>query len=160
MPFIERTGDMFADQSLDALAHGVNCEGAMGGIAGMFANKYPDMATYYRRICAGNGLNTGDILPWRAEGTPMIYNLATQQHGGPDAKYEHIDTTMGKMLSHAEKNGIQNIGVPQIGCGIGGLEWPKVKSILKKHAENSPVNVVAYTYGEPTPKTASAWYNN
>lgn len=147
MPFIERTGDMFADPSLDALAHGVNCQGDMGGIAGVFAKKYPEMATYYKGICRDNGLKTGDILPWKEKGAPLIYNLATQQRGGPDAKYQHIDTTMGKMLSHAEKIGIGSIGVPQIGCGIGGLEWPKVKSILKKHAENSPVDVVAYTYG-------------
>ena len=160
MPFSERTGDMFADKSLDALAHGVNIRGVMGGIAGTFAAKYPDMRDHYQELCSQNGLKPGHILPWKEEGKPIVYNLATQVDPGADARYDLIDKSVKRMLSHAETYGVQNIGIPQIGCGIGGLGWRQVRKIIKKHADNSPVNVVAYTYAPPPQRQASnVWYN-
>jgi O-acetyl-ADP-ribose deacetylase (regulator of RNase III) len=60
------------------------------------------------------------------------------------------------MLKHAKNNGIQTIGIPQIGCGIGGLGWRRVRKIIKQHAEKSLVNVIAYTYEQPKRNT---WYD-
>jgi O-acetyl-ADP-ribose deacetylase (regulator of RNase III) len=147
---------MFAADDLDALAHGVNVVGVMGGIAGMFANKYPDMKNHYQEICKQGKLNPGQILPWKEEGKPAVYNLATQKNPGADAQYDLVDKTVKQMLKHAESNGIKTIGIPQIGCGIGGLGWRRVRRIIKTHAEKSPVNLIAYTYEPPTKK--ETWY--
>lgn len=157
MSFSEREGDIFEANDLDALAHGVNCHGAMGGIAGLFAKHYPEMADYYKDVCNKGQLNPGDMIPWKEDGKPAVYNLATQYHGGADASYEHIATTIPKMLNHAEKHGIKTIGIPQIGAGIGGLEWPKVRDIISEAAEKSPVHVVAFSYAPPKPKTAGPY---
>jgi O-acetyl-ADP-ribose deacetylase (regulator of RNase III) len=149
MSFSERTGDMFQASDLDALAHGVNCKGVMGGIAGTFAQKYPDMEKHYKGLCDRGELETGQIFPWQEEGKPMVYNLATQENPGSDAKYKHVKKTMRSMLNHAEATGINKIGVPQIGCGIGGLDWDRTRNIIKNISSKSPVEVVAYTYEPP-----------
>jgi len=156
MPFSERTGDMFAADDLDAIAHGVNTKGVMGGIAGVVAQKYPEMASHYKNICNDGQLKTGQVFPWKEEGKPAVYNLATQENPGSDAQYRHVKKTMKVMLKHAEQNGIQKIGVPQIGCGIGGLDWDKVKNIMTEVSNRSPINVIAYTY-EPPKRT---WFNS
>lgn len=151
MSYSERTGDMFEAGDIDAYAHGVNCQGVMGGIAGVFANKYPDMAEHYKGVCQNGELITGDIFPWKEDGKPAVYNLATQENGGADAQYKHIKKTVKKMLDHAEYHNINKIGIPQIGCGIGGLEWPKVSNIIKKIADKYPTEVVAFTYEPKAP---------
>lgn len=152
MSFTERTGDLLADDKLDAIAHGVNCEGPMGGIAGLVAKKYPTMVPVYQDLCKSGKLNPGQVFPWTEPNKPMVYNLATQQKPGADAQYRHVKKTMKIMVRHAAKNGIDTIGVPQIGCGIGGLDWDKTKSIMQKVAGRSKVNVIAYTYDPPKPQ--------
>ena len=152
MPFMEKNGDLFADTDLDAIAHGVNIKGVMGGIAGTIASKYPEMHDYYRYVCRNNLLNGGDILPWKETNKPSVYNLATQINGGADARYPLIKKSVKKMLKHAEANGIDTIGIPEIGCGIGGLELPKVTKIISKLANKSPVTVTMYHYVPPKPK--------
>ena len=149
MPFSERTGDMFAANDIDALAHGVNVKGVMGGVAGMFANKYPEMHDYYKETCKDGRFKAGQILPWKEEGKPAVYNLATQENPGADAKYDLVHKTVKRMLNHAETYGINNIGIPEIGCGIGGLGLRRVRKIVKNLADKSPVNVVMFHYEPP-----------
>ena len=160
MGFSERTGDMFAANDLDALAHGVNVKGFMGGIAGVFAKKYPEMEKHYKDLCQKKELLTGQIFPWEEKNGPIIYNLATQYNGGADAQYRHVKKTMKSMLSHAEASGVKKIGIPQIGCGIGGLEWGKTRGIIKNIAEKSPVEVVAFTYEPPKRNFSTPKKNN
>jgi len=148
MSFSEQNGDIFKSEGLDAIAHGVNCKGPMGGFAGLVKSKYPEMSNHYRELCNRRLLKPGNIFHWHEEGSPNIYNLATQENPGPDAKYEYIDASMKTMLSHAEAHGVRTIGIPQIGCGIGGLEWPKTRELIRSISEKSPVHVVAFSYEE------------
>jgi O-acetyl-ADP-ribose deacetylase (regulator of RNase III) len=149
MSFSERTGDMFAADDLDALAHGVNVKGVMGGIAGEFARRYPEMEKHYKGLCKNGEFNPGEVFPWQEKGKPMVYNLATQENPGADAQYKLVKKTMRSMLSHAEAAGINKIGIPQIGCGIGGLNWDKTRNIIRNVSKKSPVEVIAYTYEPP-----------
>jgi O-acetyl-ADP-ribose deacetylase (regulator of RNase III) len=48
------------------------------------------------------------------------------------------------MLTHASNSGISSIGLPRIGCGIGGLIWEDVRNVLRTLAESSPVDIVVY----------------
>ena len=160
MSFSERTGDMFAADDLDALAHGVNTVGIMGGIAGKFENEYPEMAEHYKGLCNRGEFKAGQVFPWQEKGKPMVYNLATQEKPGADAQYKYVKKTMKNMLGHANSIGIKKIGIPQIGCGIGGLEWDKTKNIIQNVAKSSPVEVVAFSYEPPKPSFKSyAFYD-
>jgi hypothetical protein len=59
MTIIFVSGDLFADPSLDGLAHGCNCVGAMGaGIAMEFRRRYPEMYLQYKKHC-----DSGDFVP-------------------------------------------------------------------------------------------------
>ena len=146
MPIKFTSGDLLADEELEAVAHGCNCVGLMGaGIAKSIAERYPKMYEEYRDLCKQKKFNLGDIFVWRSDNGKYVFNLATQSHTGPNAKYTAIQKSIRKMLDYASQHNIINIGVPRIGCGIGGLNWNMVSTILKDcSAEHPKPHLIVY----------------
>lgn len=141
-------GDLF-DSGSPAIAHGVNCRGVMGaGIAVGFKQRYPTMYQHYQAMCDQGHLILGQVFPWYAEHErPVIFNLATQIEPGPNARYSGVMQSVDTMLLMAQNKGISQVAIPQIGCGIGGLEWPQVEGILLALTEKYPaVDVVVYVF--------------
>lgn len=134
---INKTGDLFTTEN-KALLHGVNTHGVMGsGIALPFKNKFPKMYEEYVRFCVQGHLLPGQTMIFFAPEDILIYNAATQDAPGPNARYEWIDSSVREAASFQikrnkdfpERNPLL-ISMPRIGCGIGGLEWEKVEQIL------------------------------
>ena len=70
----------------EAFGHGCNCEGVMGGLAAKVEERWPAMAAEYLAIAM-----TEHLMPWLDEQQGVwIYNLATQQHPGADARLDAI----------------------------------------------------------------------
>lgn len=131
----EAEGNLFA-MGLPAIGHGVNTKGIMGaGIAEQFRVRYPGMYGQYRRQCQAGLLHTSGIMPWVSEDGTVIFNLATQVNPGADASVAHIHRAVGKALVECSAAGIPSLGIPRIGCGIGGLEWENVRKTLKTVAK-------------------------
>lgn len=141
--FSERSGDLFAFRDLDALAHGCNCAGVMGGgIAWAFAQRYPGLREAYQRACADGGFRPGGFLAWELSAPPLIYNLATQPQPGRCADLGAIRVAVQAMLADAQQRGLARVGMPRIGAGIGGLAWAEVEAAIRPLAERSPVELV------------------
>lgn len=133
------TGNLF-ELGLPALAHGCNCAGSMsGGIARSFRALDEVMHAEYRRLCSTGEFRLGTFLRWTLDDGTVIYNLATQQQPGPDARLDAIAASVTAMLSDAEQQAIAEVGVPHLGAGIGGLDWPDVRAVLDEAGERSPV---------------------
>lgn len=146
MSYFERKGNIFDAGDLDALAHGVNCKGVMGaGIAKDFKLRWPAMYSGYRTLAEEGSLYPGNVFPYRAPEGRFIYNLCSQDRPGPDAKLRWVAQSVAKMLDYAEDNQVKRIGIPRIGCGIGGLEWIDVRLILELLANESSVDLVAFS---------------
>jgi O-acetyl-ADP-ribose deacetylase (regulator of RNase III) len=138
-------GDLF-ESGLRGLAHGCNVQGVMNaGIAKTFRAKYPAMYAGYRAHCKNGDYRLGDSMWWREEKTGLIiFNLATQnlsESANPDA----IDLAVGIMLRQAILFNIKEIGMPWIGCGIGGLKFGELQEILTDY-HASPVDIIVYEY--------------
>jgi O-acetyl-ADP-ribose deacetylase (regulator of RNase III) len=131
----EVEGDLFDPKwGFDAIGHGVNLEGVMGsGIAPFFRKKSEAMYQVYRQTCLRNEMLPGDVMAWEfAENAKprWIYNCATQVKQGRNANYVLVALAAHNMWDHALRNNVRSIGLPRIGCGIGGLEWERVTYIL------------------------------
>lgn len=142
-----RFGDLFAQDDVDAVGHGVNCMGVMGaGIAKTFKNKYPIMFNYYKNYCENNSLKPGMVFPWLVKddsNIKYVYNLVSQNRLGPDAKLEWLEQSLVKMIKHAESHGVKKIGLPLVGGGIGGLPPEKVEKLLYDiNSKTFKVNIV------------------
>ena len=136
-----RDGDLFV-LGFPALAHGVNCQGQLGGLALHFAHRWPDMADAYVDECSGSRLALGGMFVWTAADGTVIYNLATQLHGGPNAELDAIESSLRSAVKHAEDHEITSIGLPRIGAGIGGLEWKAVQAVMAEVADTTGVLLV------------------
>ena len=118
-----RTGDLFEQPDLKAIAHGVNCAGAMSrGISVGFRQRWPEMYEEYRLRCELRLLRVGDVFEWE-EGPVTIFNLATQPDGKHPATLPNIRSSVERMAHVARLRGIDRVGIPRIGAGLGGLAW-------------------------------------
>jgi O-acetyl-ADP-ribose deacetylase (regulator of RNase III) len=142
MSYRETTGDLF-DLGLPAICHGCNCRGSMsGGIAVDFRARWPEMYEEYRRRCERREFQLGGFFRWDADDV-VVYNLATQQTGGADARIDAVESSVRGALADAESLGLTALGVPKLGAGIGGLAWPDVQAVLRQAGEASSVELVA-----------------
>jgi O-acetyl-ADP-ribose deacetylase (regulator of RNase III) len=142
MPLIERTGDLFAFQDFDALAHGVNCRGVMGkGIAVVFKHRYPKAFEVYRDACERKVLTPGGYAVCRTS-DPWIYHLAVKDDWRRPSTLAWVEQAINGLIHSAHLNGLSTIGMPRIGCGLGGLPWEDVHALLEHLAAETQVNLV------------------
>lgn len=130
-------GDLFSIPA-KAIGHGVNCKGVMGaGIAKVMRQRFPEMYEAYKEECRSGRLKPGGFFPWYDEASDLwIYNIASQDKPGPDATLNWLAEGAADSLDHANNLGIAAINLPQIGCGIGGLEWDDVERVLHQIERN------------------------
>jgi O-acetyl-ADP-ribose deacetylase (regulator of RNase III) len=149
MPIQLISGDLFANRfGAQALAHGCNCRGPMeAGVATGFRDRYPEMFTEYRRRCRAEprAFNLGDAWPWKAEGRPWVFNLATQEGvWRARASYDAVEAALRSMREQADDQGVGSIAVPRTGAGQGGLSWRKVRAVVEKVFADWPGTLFVY----------------
>lgn len=154
---IEKHGDLF-DSAAAYLGHGVNVCGVMGaGIAKTFKEKYPNNFTNYEAACNAGTLRPGGfmVVPARRDSGSLVLitNFASQNKPGADADYKWLFSSLWSWAEQAsEPNRLRLYGgiiaVPEIGCGIGGLEWDKVKRIYRVIEDTHPdIEFEVWHYG-------------
>lgn len=137
---IERKGDIFTTDA-GYIGHGVNCRGVMGaGIAKQFRQVFgEDYYEEYALQCRMGVLEPGKMTHYESSLNGfgvIVFNLASQRVPGANAKYPWLfeslycaatfAATPARMSAYAG-----TIAIPEIGCGIGGLVWPKVKRVIE-----------------------------
>lgn len=143
MPIVDRIGSIF-DTKLEAIGHGVNCLGEMdGGIAKTIKELYPSVYREYSRHCQYHGMRGGDnftaeAVEYDGPGYRWIMNIASQFIPGPHADYLFLQVGLGRAISTAVRLNLAGIALPQIGCGIGGLEWSKTRPIIEEISRRYP----------------------
>jgi len=138
------SGDLF-HHSLDAIAHGCNCEGAMGkGIALEFRSRYPEMYQEYRRRCKAREFKLGSVFAWRSPEGTIIFNLGTQVSWRTKARLDAIRASVRRMVGASEQINLKTIGLPRIGAGLGGLDWDKVKEVLDGIGSKTDIDLIVF----------------
>lgn len=139
-------GDLL-EAGLQAWGHGVNTQALMGaGIAHKVRKDYPEVFDSYRLACLSGELIPGGFQAVEADDGTIVYNLATQDLPGKHAQYDWLATSMDQALRDAAERDLTEFGLPQIGCGIGGLEWEKVDRILGMFQKAFPqIEMVVYS---------------
>lgn len=140
----ERKGDLFQNQH-QAYAHGVSITGRMGaGIARIFRQQYPEMFEEYRMKCKSGELLAGDCFFYRSVNKkPSVFNLITQD-SLDGAGLSYLENSLRNMYVAARENGINDIGMPLIGCGLGGLNRHDVVEMLRTFFRDSSYHVTVY----------------
>jgi O-acetyl-ADP-ribose deacetylase (regulator of RNase III) len=144
MPTTFVKGDLFHTDGIRAYAHGCNCAGAMdAGVAIAFKKRWPRMFDDYAARCADRRFHLGDVFVW-SEGDEVVYNLAIQEHWKKKAKLAALTRALRKTVELAKVAGVERLGIPRLGTGLGGLDWPRVKKVLGEIGAETTVSLVVF----------------
>lgn len=143
------SADLFEEQN-DVILCPVNCvPGVMGkGLALEFAKRFPGIKEHHA-ILARNRLFPGQPVLWPSV-TPMVVFFPTKRHWKDRSNMEDLWVGLGslhsiltyseelKTLAGANPEGLCYVGVPALGCGLGGLDWGDVGPILHVWGRSLP----------------------
>lgn len=138
-------GDMF-NSKCEALVNPVNTKGVMGkGLALAFKNKYPAHFENYKRACQSGEMTTEKVLAYQEINGPMIICLATKADWRDSSKIEYVSAGLDNLANQIKALGIRSVAIPKLGCGLGGLDWNKVRPlIVEKMSSLDGINVEIY----------------
>ncbi len=126
-------GDITTVSGKSIIIHGVNCQNVMGsGVAKAIYTKWPEVKVQYHDACLEPGrfrplLGTSRCV--QSYDPLVIFNLYSQDKYGYDGKVYASTTAifdgLSGIFSCVRHNflGYKDIYMPEIGCGLGGLNF-------------------------------------
>lgn len=119
----------------------VNEVGVMGkGLALQAAKRYPDLEMYYKSIC-----RTGEFKDQPIDGWEQFILFKTKKHWREKSSYDLIIAGLYTLKELIIEEVIMcDIYMPKIGCGLGGLDWKRVKYLI--HTILSPIDTKLKLY--------------
>ncbi|MDD4454626.1 MAG: macro domain-containing protein [Candidatus Methanomethylophilaceae archaeon] len=145
-------GDIF-DSHADALVNPVNCKGVMGkGIALEFKKRFPEYFRIYRETCIQEKLRPGILLyvhldvqpPLFENQQPAVVMFPTKDDWRKRSQLNWIEDGLQFLKNHYKQWNIKSIALPQLGCGLGGLDWENVEPLIEKYFEGEDLEVEVY----------------
>lgn len=134
-----KTGDLFTSKA-NAYAHGCNTKGKMNaGIARQFRERFPEMFDDYQIKCRKGLFLPGEGYIYYNKNYPHVINLATQDDNGAGIVY--MESAFKWLANSFNSLCIENVSMPRIGSGLGGLYWDLTKEILERYFNNSELKV-------------------
>ncbi len=134
---VNKVGDIFSTD-MPIIAHGTNCRGVCGGLAGVLFEKYPDARDAYLEFIARGKQKLGRIFLFSDKNGKIIADLFIQDLPGPNADIVAVRTCI-RRLRRAAESGNLGVAIPRIGSGIGGLEWSDVSEVIHGEWGDSPI---------------------
>ena len=137
------------EAKVEALVNPVNCVGVMGkGLALAFKQAYPDNFYYYKTACSLGEVKVGQMFI--TANNSFLYpfyiiNFPTKEHWKDPSKIEYVKDGLVALTKDIHRLQIKSIAIPALGCGLGGLEWKEVESLIISAFNPLPkVNVKLY----------------
>jgi len=133
-----KSGDILREDA-EALVNSVNCVGVMGrGIALQFKNAFPENFKAYAKACKREEVQPGQMFVFetgRLTNPRYIVNFPTKRHWRGKSRMEDIEAGLIALVEVIQQYKIRSIAIPPLGCGLGGLEWSEVKSLIQSALE-------------------------
>lgn len=150
MQIIEKKGNIF-NSLTDALVVPVNTKGVLGaGLAKQVKTFYPAPCHLYVDACREKLLEPGSVLSVTNANSFRAYSriifVATKDDWREPSTYEIIEKCAKNLKLYLYGADLYSVAVPALGCGLGGLDWGKVKTILLKTFANSRLDTFVHLY--------------
>ena len=109
-----------------------------------FANTISKRIPLLKDYCKSRNCDIGDIITFRADNN-LVYNLITKAtlYGKPTT--DKIKTTLLAMRDHALGLSLRFIAMPKTACGLDGMDWREISSLIEQTFKNSGITIYVYT---------------
>lgn len=149
---IRYTQGNLLDANVEAVVNTVNTVGVMGkGVALMFREAYPENFTAYAAACKRKEVVVGKMFVTENQalnGPRYIINFPTKKHWIHPSRMEFVTEGLADLARVIGEKQIHSVALPPLGCGNGGLQWPRVRQEIEQALSALPgVEIVVY---EPT----------
>ena len=132
----------------EAQVNAVNCVGVMGrGLALQFKKTWPDNFKAYAYACRYGLVRPGQMFIFQTGLTfpKFVVNFPTKRHWRDCSRIEDIESGLQALVEDVRELEIRSIAIPALGCGLGGLDFPKVSQLIEASMSHLPeVDVVVF----------------
>jgi O-acetyl-ADP-ribose deacetylase (regulator of RNase III) len=139
---IELARGNILDADAEALVNTVNCVGVMGkGIALQFKKAFPDNFRAYEAACRHEQVRPGSMFVFetgRMLNPKYIINFPTKRDWRSRSRYEDIEAGLRALIDEVRHHNIHSIALPPLGCGLGGLDWKRVRPMIEQAFSSLP----------------------
>lgn len=150
--------DMFDSGEFDIIMHGCNCFCNMGGgIAAQIAARYPEAQKRDNNTEPGDTSKLGTVdyvwmskwwvrlFPWLTK-RKFIINAYTQYNPGADGNLDAVQQAFKSLAEGEDAMFLRGakIGIPAIGCGIAGLDWANVETVMLAECSHLDITLVEF----------------
>ena len=119
----------------------VNTVGVMGaGLAKQAKNKSPLLEREYLYSLKNGSLDLGK--PSKLLGNKYIL-FATKEHWKDPSRLDWINQGFANFIER-DMDGIKVVAIPKLGCGLGGLQWIDVLTLIYVHFQKIDIEVRIY----------------
>ena len=130
-------GDLF--QASSSLAHCVSQDLKMSlGIAKSFRDTFCRVDHLERQNC-----KVGQTAFLNLEGRYIYYLITKEKYNGKPT-YDSLRQCLVNMKEHMVSNGVREVSMPKIGCGLDFLRWDVVKWIIEDVFQDSNIKITIY----------------
>ena len=140
---LETKGSLFLTGPPYILAHCISKDCKMGaGIAADFNLKYPGMKSY----CLSRNPQVGEAVFFDPpNGRPPVFNLITKAAYYNKPTYTSLRSALEDMKNQCLSRDIRHVAMPQIGCGLDRLSWPRVRALIVDVFQDTDIEIVVKT---------------
>jgi O-acetyl-ADP-ribose deacetylase (regulator of RNase III) len=156
---IELTQGNILRADAEALVNTVNCLGFMGkGIALQFKKAYPTNFDAYHKACVAGEVQPGRMFIFDLHSMlnpKYVINFPTKRDWRANSRYEDIESGLEALVAEVRRRGIRSLAMPPLGCGLGGLDWNRVRPMIESAFSPLPdVRLLLFApVGAPEAKT-------
>jgi O-acetyl-ADP-ribose deacetylase (regulator of RNase III) len=135
------TGNLL-DARVEALVNPVNTVGVMGkGLALEFKRRFPANFQAYKVACKAGRVVVGKMFLVEVQGSNgvrLIVNFPTKQHWRDPSRIEYVRDGLVALADDLRARRVRSVAIPALGCGLGGLDWAKVKPLVEQSMAKLP----------------------
>jgi len=155
-------GDMFFSH-MQTLTISVNIVGVMGkGLASRAKYQFPDVYVVYQDVCRKKLLEMGKPYLYKREASldqvladepssltenndsKWFLLFPTKRHWREKSDISDIEKGLQWIRDNYQREGIQSLAIPALGCGLGGLDWREVGPLMCRHLADLDIQVAIY----------------
>ena len=108
------------------------------GIAKTFRDTFCRVDHLERQNC-----KVGQTAFLNLEGRYIYYLITKEKYNGKPT-YNSLRQTLVKMKEHMVSNGVSEVSMPKIGCGLDFLCWDVVKRIIAEVFHDSNIKITVF----------------